>query len=219
MKNSIHYQRFITGAVLATGFWIIFFYGKPFVFSLLLLSILLVILIKEWPVLFRHRPYLYWMLMPFYPILPFILLIILNHSETYRILLYYLFLTVFSFDTGSYIVGSILGRYKMAPFISPHKTIEGTIGGFLIALMMFQLGLWEQHIYLLDSTKYKIVFIICFLAFWGDLFESMLKRRALVKDSGQFLPGHGGFLDRFDAVMFVAIFFYAFRHQLILLFH
>jgi phosphatidate cytidylyltransferase len=58
-------------------------------------------------------------------------------------------------------------------------------------------------------------FIICFLALCGDLFESFLKRKAHVKDSGHILPGHGGFLDRFDGIMFAALFFFIFKNQLV----
>ena len=209
-----HQKRFLTGTILATGFWLIFFYCSLIVFSITLAMILCTILIKEWTVLFNHNSYRFWVLMPFYPILPFALLIYMNHMPAYHMLLYYLFLTVFAFDTSAYITGSIIGYNKIIPRISPHKTIEGCIGGFIGALITFYSALWEQNVLLPTSVILGLTAIICFIAFWGDIFESILKRQAHLKHSGTILPGHGGFLDRFDAVMMVTFFFFLYREEL-----
>lgn len=214
MKLHSHIQRFITGTVLATGFWFIFFYFPPIFFSLLLITILFIILIKEWPIFFKYNSYLFWAIMPVYPILPFALLIAMNHNPDHRILLYYLFLTVFSFDTSAYLTGTVIGYHKIIPHVSPHKTVEGSIGGLIGAFIMFNISLWEQNVHLDFTIRFLLVSIICIVAFFGDIFESMLKRKAFIKHSGKFLPGHGGFLDRFDAVMMVALFFYVFRNGL-----
>ena len=211
---SVHLRRFITGSILGTIFWIIFFYCPTIIFSITLATILLTILVKEWTLIFKNNSYLFWMLMPVYPILPFILLIYFNHNPEYRMLLYYLLITVFYFDTSAYVTGSLIGYHKITPYLSPHKTIEGCIGGFIGTLVIFYWALWEQNIKLPNSTIIALCVAICFIAFIGDIFESFLKRQAKIKHSGNFLPGHGGFLDRFDAVMMVTLFFFLFRHQL-----
>jgi len=214
VKLSNSHKRFLTAMVIGSAFWLVFFYFPPIAFSILLTGILCTILIKEWTSLFKSNKFLFWILMPLYPVLPFALLIYMNHHEQYHMLLYYLFLTVFSFDSSAYMTGMIIGYHKIAPSISPGKTVEGCIGGFLGTLVIFFLATWEQGVYL--SYKFAILFVlaIAIIAFMGDIFESMLKRHARIKDSGNMLPGHGGFLDRFDAVMMVTFFFFIFRAQL-----
>lgn len=218
MKLTQAHKRFITGMIIGTAFWIVFFYFQPLAFSILLAGILLTILIKEWRVLFKNSPYLFWLLMPLYPVLPFALIIYMNHHEQYHILLYYLFLLVFSFDTSAYMTGMVIGYHKITPRISPGKTIEGCIGGYLGTLVVFFLATWEEEIYL--SNKFCALFVLAVssIAFLGDIFESTLKRQANIKHSGDSLPGHGGFLDRFDAVMMATFFFFIFRNQLVTIF-
>lgn len=209
------HKRFITAMILATVFWIIFFYCQPVIFSLLLLGILGTILIQEWTRIFKTNKYLFWLVMPIYPVLPFMILLYMNHTPEYRELLYYLFLIVFSFDTSSYLTGILIGSHKVLPTVSPNKTIEGCIGGFIGSLFVFYGALWEANLTIAHSFIIPFVLITCSIAFLGDLFESFLKRQANLKDSGNALPGHGGFLDRFDAVMMVTFFFFIFRSQLI----
>lgn len=214
MILTVHQKRFLTGTIIATGFWFIFFYCPTAIFSLTLIAILSTILIKEWTILFKYNSYRFWLLMPLYPILPFVLLIYMNQQAQYHQLLYYLFLTVFTFDTSAYMTGSMIGYHKVIPKISPHKTVEGCIGGFIGTFIGFYVALWQQGINLSLLTIMILTFAICTIAFWGDIFESMLKRQAHIKHSGTILPGHGGFLDRFDAVMMVTFFFFLFRNQL-----
>ncbi len=209
-----HQKRFITGTIIATGFWFIFFYCSTIVFSITLAGILCSILVKEWTLLFKSNSYRFWLLMPLYPILPFALLIYMNQHAEYRMLLYYLFLTVFTFDTSAYITGSIIGYHKIIPKISPHKTIEGCVGGFIGTLITLYLALWEKKSTLSDTAIISLTLSLCIIAFLGDIFESILKRQAHVKHSGTILPGHGGFLDRFDAVMMVTFFFFLFKDEL-----
>lgn len=107
-------------------------------------------------------------------------------------------------DTAAFFVGSQFGKHKLFPRVSPNKTIEGAVGGFLFALLtMFVINLLvmknESLIHLL------VVGAICgSFGQIGDLVESLLKRDAGVKDSSNFLPGHGGLLDRFDSIFFNA---------------
>ncbi len=211
--------RIITSLFLGSCFWISFIFSPPIVFSYILFLILMIIIIYEWTKLFNMNEISYWAMLPFYPILPFALLIIMNQSPLYHSLLFELFVIVASHDTGSYIVGNLIGRHKICPSISPGKTWEGFFGGYCFALIGLSLvTFYEQH---KDISWWVLVIftlIICTLALLGDLFESWLKRRAGIKNSGTMLPGHGGFLDRFDGIMFATFFFYLFKDQLVLLF-
>ncbi len=111
-------------------------------------------------------------------------------------------------DTMAYIVGSLIGKTPFSK-ISPKKTWEGTIGGAILAILiigfLFPL-LADKYFY--PFAQHKIWFVIAALCAIfgtiGDLFESKLKRMANVKDSGTIMPGHGGFLDRFDSLLFAA---------------
>src|SRR5882724_2688874 len=103
-------------------------------------------------------------------------------------------------DTMAYIVGSLIGKRPLSP-ISPKKTWEGTIGGALLAIIVVTL-LW---IWIIDPAEWWHATFIALIASvtgtFGDLLESKLKRMAQVKDSGSIMPGHGGFLDRFDSLL------------------
>lgn len=117
---------------------------------------------------------------------------------------------VWGYDIGAYVVGSLWGRHKLAPTISPHKSWEGVIGGFaLSALIAALVPIWDQqehawvHILLL-------ALIVSAFTQSGDLLESRMKRFAQVKDAGGLMPGHGGLLDRIDGLLLAlpAIYFY-----------
>ena len=117
-------------------------------------------------------------------------------------------LLTWSSDTGAYFVGRLFGRTKLMPSVSPAKTIEGALGGVALSVVMcwlFVRHLLVPHGQLGLSPLGMILFgvAIAVAAQLGDLFESLLKREAGVKDSSGLLPGHGGFLDRVDSLMFV----------------
>jgi phosphatidate cytidylyltransferase len=108
-------------------------------------------------------------------------------------------------DTMAYIIGSLIGKRRLSK-ISPKKTWEGTIGGALLciiiagAILQFAIDFAGKH--KIPAYHYYIIAAIASCAgILGDLFESKLKRLANVKDSGPILPGHGGFLDRFDSLL------------------
>lgn len=111
---------------------------------------------------------------------------------------------VWIFDTASYVGGRMWGKRPIAPLTSPKKTVEGAVVGLVVAtgavwiagLYMDWIGGWQSLI---------LGLAICPAAFLGDLFESVLKRDAGAKDSGRLLLGHGGVLDRFDALLFGAV--------------
>lgn len=108
-------------------------------------------------------------------------------------------------DTGAYFVGKAFGKHKLAPQISPGKSIEGALGGFaLVVIYLITLKVLNLVDYLPTySTAFKFAFILTAISIVGDLFESWLKRVAQVKDSGTILPGHGGVFDRIDSLIAV----------------
>ncbi|MBI1450426.1 CDP-archaeol synthase [Acinetobacter cumulans] len=125
--------------------------------------------------------------------------------------LMYLFLLVWGADSGAYFVGRKLGKKKLAPDVSPNKSLEGLYGGVFTAMLIvvvvevvyLDLSLAEHALFLILSV------ITVFSSVLGDLFESMIKRRAGIKDSGRILPGHGGVLDRIDSLLAAAPIFAA----------
>src|SRR5436190_16559482 len=143
MKDS--FKRIITGFVLGLIFWVTLMYTSPYIFSLLLLGILGIILCLEWPNFFSPYSPTFWLVMPIYPILSFILLIYLNQHPDYHLLVLFLFVMVSSYDTGGYIIGSWLGKHKIAPKISPGKSVEGFLGGYLFSCTSLFLLLYELN--------------------------------------------------------------------------
>lgn len=110
---------------------------------------------------------------------------------------------VFSGDVMAYLLGSRWGKHKIMPLISPKKSFEGSMGGFIgsmIAAVIFSKFFLQND----TNTMIFVSILISLVAQVGDLFESLLKRVAGVKDSGSILPGHGGILDRIDGVLFAA---------------
>jgi phosphatidate cytidylyltransferase len=107
------------------------------------------------------------------------------------------------YDTFAYATGALLGRHPMAPAVSPNKSWEGAAGASVACLLAgaFLLPLWEPWSL---APGIALAAVACFVAPLGDLSESMLKRDLAVKDMGSLLPGHGGMLDRIDALLFMA---------------
>lgn len=125
--------------------------------------------------------------------------------------LMYVFLLVWGADTGAYFVGRKLGRKKLAPSVSPNKSMEGLYGGVATAMFIVMV---VELLYLDFTVAQQILFFVLsiitvFSSVLGDLFESMIKRRAGIKDSGRVLPGHGGVLDRIDSLLAAAPIFAA----------
>ena len=112
-------------------------------------------------------------------------------------------------DVGAYFAGKTWGKTKLAPVVSPNKTWEGALGGLVLAVAvgMAVASLLSLELGWLKFTVFVIVMVV--LSVFGDLFESMLKRQANIKDSSNILPGHGGLLDRLDSTLSVAPFFVA----------
>lgn len=115
-------------------------------------------------------------------------------------------LAIIASDVGAFVIGKLFGRRKLAPQVSPNKTLEGAFGGlalavFIVSLVTYALELlYGLQIDVYDALLFSI--LVSSAAQLGDLFESLIKRWAGVKDAGFFLPGHGGVLDRIDGMLF-----------------
>lgn len=142
---------------------------------------------------------------------PFSLLnmaVFLNGEYHYEIIIGSLFI-LWASDTGAYFSGRLFGKRKLFERVSPKKTWEGSIGGGLFALCM-GFG-FSQYFYSLNLFQWMCISIIIVVAgTYGDLVESLFKRSMSIKDSGRTIPGHGGFLDRFDGLLIASPFIVAF---------
>ncbi len=126
-----------------------------------------------------------------------------------RAWLLFLLAAIFGTDTGAYYTGKTLGRHKLIPKVSPGKTWEGAIGGTLLGMCLSGV---VGHFFKLGAPALILIlaFFLSVVGQFGDLLESLIKRGLGVKDSGAILPGHGGILDRTDALIFAAPFLYWF---------
>ncbi len=114
----------------------------------------------------------------------------------------FLLVVTFSTDTGAFFVGKAVGKRPLAPTVSPGKTWEGAIGGFLAAMFAALAAAWALEIDVSVPVIVALGALMGIVGQAGDLFESKLKRLAGVKESGRLLPGHGGVLDRLDSIVF-----------------
>ncbi|MGA0333186.1 MAG: phosphatidate cytidylyltransferase [Kiritimatiellia bacterium] len=152
-------------------------------------------------------------------LIPYILLIMLlgQGGEDGRSLLLYGILVIKFTDMGAYFVGSAIGKHKMIPIISPAKTWEGVVGGVLVAMGVSSLFMWIYG-YELSGYRFSVLdglllgFGLAVLGVLGDLVESMLKRSAGIKDSGNWLRGMGGILDVLDSLLFALPLLYLYVH-------
>lgn len=201
-------QRVMTGAGIVAVFIGSYFF-IPLLFLGILAFALVWILLVEWPVVTGRRlsDYCYWLLSMPYPITGFVVLMYLTHrfAVTWPLVPLYPFIAASIVDVAAYFVGSLIGRHKCAPKISPNKTWEGLAGG-VAALYLFNMSLlwwhgvsWNVPLLVISTP------ILAASAIFGDLFISWLKRRRGIKDTGRLLPGHGGLLDRLDSVLFIAM--------------
>ncbi len=122
-----------------------------------------------------------------------------------------IFILIWMSDSFAYLVGSTIGKTKLYEKISPNKTIEGAIGGLLAACITAYF--MSEYIPIITRTSWLIIaLIVVIFGLLGDLTESKFKREANVKDSSNFIPGHGGFLDRLDSIIFAMPFVYVYLH-------
>ena len=179
----------------------------PYILSILYLLISELYLKNENPI----NSWAYTMLGQMYIVMPFSMINVLAFQQvqpgqvTFDYLLpLSIFIFLWTNDTGAYLCGSLLGKHKLFPRISPKKSWEGSIGGGILVLIVAGVIGYFANI---GATPHMLSIpgwvglglVVVFFGTWGDLVESLLKRTLGVKDSGNILPGHGGMLDRFDS--------------------
>lgn len=156
----------------------------------------------------------YGYLLTIYPTVGFGCMVMLREMMSHGLwLLILLLMIAWVSDTGAYFIGTFLGKHKMAPVISPKKSWEGFFGGWIISVLCAY-GLFALRFHVDNSygeglfyTMYlylPVVFILTPLSVVGDLLASAIKRKCGIKDFGNIMPGHGGVMDRFDSVLFIA---------------
>lgn len=145
-----------------------------------------------------------------FPVLWILLPLVLTNQiyfEKGAAFLFAVFALIWIYDTGCYLVGSLIGKNKLLERVSPKKTIEGAVGGVIFTLIFAYFFHRIPQLEVLSAPEWvALAFVITITATLGDLVESVFKRAFQVKDSGTIMPGHGGFLDRFDAYFFTVPF-------------
>lgn len=139
------------------------------------------------------------------------LLVFVRSTEGGALWVIWFLVVCFANDTGALYVGTFKGKHKLAPKISPNKTIEGAVGGLAISItagLVFNLIFFHDIALALECIPCAVCIAVA--AQVGDLFESAMKRVGHIKDSGKILPGHGGMLDRIDGVLLAVPVFYFF---------
>ena len=179
----------------------------PYLITLIYLMVAELYLKQEDPV----HDWAYTMLSQLYIALPFSLLSVLAFRSVGSDIVYtwHVPLSVFVFlwinDTGAYLCGSLLGKHKLFPRISPGKSWEGSIGGGILVIAIAVLVWYLTEQYNMNDLQLSAIewaglgLTVVIFGTWGDLIESLFKRTLGIKDSGNILPGHGGMLDRFDS--------------------
>lgn len=214
MSNSIVSElvkRSLTGAILIIAFGGAYLHSST-LFSLLLVGVLLEILFLEWPKLISLNNVQGVLITLAFPIAPFAALLWLTNTyyATDIYLPLYPFLVCWTADSCGYLVGKLVGKHKIYPSISPGKSWQGLAGSIAGVFILNLLVLERIHHFSssITATNLSVMFLfsagLAALTLVGGFFMSYLKRKKNLKDTGNLLPGHGGFLDRFDSVLFVA---------------
>ena len=202
-RKTVAYLDIAIGVALFVGTFASMEYGITYKITAVLPIALLLARYVSGLYLKEKSPTLSWAASLFtigYVALPLTALALLHHCYSMPVVLF-MFVCIWLNDTGAYLVGCTIGKHRLFERISPKKSWEGFFGGmaFCIAAGSF------AHLLIGGSQAVWIPFAIVVSVFstWGDLVESLIKRTAGVKDSGNIMPGHGGVLDRIDSLLFV----------------
>ena len=191
--------RTLTGAIMVVTALLAAYVGG-YVFALAVAAIA-TLMFYEWTRIVRGWGAVWYLSGFFYALLPALALLWIRERGGLD-LRSWTFIVTWSTDIGAYFAGRSFGRRKLAPTISPNKTVEGLWGGVAAAALLG--GAWVLGTGL-GAALLALAPVLAIAAQAGDLFESGMKRRAGVKDSGAWLPGHGGALDRLDGLVPVAV--------------
>ena len=204
--KNLFIRTFITSIFLLIYF-LLFYINNNFIFYLIII-IYFIILIEALIYFINFRK-----ILVSYIIISFVCFIIYYNYYMNIIGFNLLIFTIIIFDISSYLIGSLLGKKKIFKYISPNKTYFGLIGGIFLSnvFSIFYILYFNKNVYLYNI--FFINFIIIF-AFCGDIIESFFKRKNKLKNSSNFLPGHGGFFDRFDSFVFAIIFLFIYEYIL-----
>ena len=176
---------------------IVSFVNFEFIFFLIILIYVLVLL----EIFFYFDNY---KIIPFlYVLISFIFILFIDFNNKIFLEFNLFILTVISFDIFSYLLGNIFGRNKLTK-ISPNKTIEGLFGGIIFSFVLSILFSYNFNV-IINTELCVFILLIIFCAFSGDIIESYFKRKNNLKNSSNFIPGHGGVFDRFDSFLFSII--------------
>lgn len=214
-RSPYHFKpAWAVGYVASIGFAVVAYLREPIFFVaiaalLAVLSLLYLVIIKSVSLVVNTGISVF---APLYVALPLSLIVLLRSSKPNDEAIWWIVLicvATWSADTGGYTFGRLFGKHKLAPSISPKKTVEGAIGGILVAMLGVALvGGLALNVPLYWTLPLGMILAI--VSIIGDLFESWIKRRFDVKDSGKLIPGHGGLLDRVDSLLAVALVAYVF---------
>ena len=194
-------QRVYTSLVLLTFVFLIFSFNIFLIYFLIIMGVLSILeFIQIINIIFKNkfRRILINLFFIIYIFIFCILFFLLSNLEGLKLILFILLLSCVASDIGGYILGKIFKGPKITK-ISPKKTYAGAVGSFLFTLIIMYLF----SFYFIDLQIYKIIFISFMTSLFcqlGDLFFSLLKRKAKLKDTGKILPGHGGVIDRLDGI-------------------
>lgn len=197
--------RLISGTVMAVMVLSALALGGMFFIALIMLAALQ--MIREWDAITLNENIVWRLIGLVYVAIPCACLLWLRSQTDGALLVLTLLLAVWATDIGAYFAGRIIGGAKLAPAISPNKTWAGLIGGMIAAAIITALATSFSPYPASAAGALWTGMAIAILGQVGDLFESWLKRRAGVKDSGTLIPGHGGLLDRIDGLILTTPFF------------
>ncbi len=168
----------------------------------LIIFIYLMILLEVWLNFKKYKIFIFT-----YLSISFIALFYIDFEEEYYSKFNLMIIIIVSFDIFSYLVGSFTGKIKLSRFISPNKTLEGLLGGFFMSIIISIIFSYFFNI-IIDLNLLIFIILIIISAFFGDMVESIFKRLNFIKNSSNYIPGHGGFFDRFDSFV-LSIFVYS----------
>ena len=200
--ENMDYSNFIKRIFISILFLTIYFIISLYNFSYLYFLVIFIYFITISEILFFFKKLR--LTITVYLFISFINFLNYNFNFENYIKFNLLITIIVSFDIFSYMFGKLLGKNKLIGWISPNKTIEGFAGGFV---MSFLLAYIFMSLFNIDISIFALffIFIMIISSLIGDLLESYFKRKNNLKNSSSFLPGHGGFFDRFDSFLFSII--------------